>query len=155
VQDPYNVTVLHLLFLLPQWCLTLPPCGGATRHKETWIRLKSFLTSFVSQFKLYPFSPTWSSNSQMPTSQFSPWVCREYSWVVYALAPFSPAPTSFDTTLILTALHPKYNVYFSFFLKDYELDRDLEFSSDSFKLAFKCMSHLATSSHSGMVFEHL
>jgi hypothetical protein len=32
--------------------------------------------SFVNQFKLYPFSPTWSSNSQMSAPHISPWVLR-------------------------------------------------------------------------------
>jgi hypothetical protein len=33
-QDLYDVTAWHLFFLLPQWCLALPPCGGAIGHKE-------------------------------------------------------------------------------------------------------------------------
>jgi hypothetical protein len=32
-------------------------------------------------------------------------------------------------------LHPKINGHFSFFLKNYEPNQNLEFSSDSFKLA--------------------
>ncbi len=43
---------------------------------------------------------------------------------------------SFDTTLTLTTLHPKLDNFFMFFLENYELDQDLEFSFDSFKLAF-------------------
>jgi hypothetical protein len=45
---------------------------------------------------------------------------KEYSRVVCALAPFSPAPTSFDTTSAFTTLHPKSNGYFPLFLEDYE-----------------------------------
>ncbi len=43
---------------------------------------------------------------------------------------------SSDTTLNLTALHPKLNGYFSFLKKVYELDQDLNLSSNSFKLTF-------------------
>jgi hypothetical protein len=42
-----------------------------------------------------------------------------------------------------------------FLLKDYELDHDLELSSDFFKLTFQHMSHLFASNLSRMVFEHL
>jgi hypothetical protein len=75
--------------------------------------------------------------------------------VARVLAPFFPAPTSFDTTLVFIALHPKSNGYFLFFLEDYELNQDLELSFDSFKLVFQCMPHLSTSGLSKMVFEHL
>ncbi len=61
---------------------------------------------------------------------------REYFWATYALAPFFPTPTSFDTTSSLTTLYFESNGYFPFFLKDYELNQDLELSSNSFKLAF-------------------
>jgi hypothetical protein len=44
-QDPYDVTTWHLLFLLPQLCFVLPLRGKATRHRETQILLKRFLTS--------------------------------------------------------------------------------------------------------------
>jgi hypothetical protein len=43
VQNLYNVVVWHLLFLLPQWCFTLPLHGEAMRHKEMWIQFKHFL----------------------------------------------------------------------------------------------------------------
>jgi len=33
-QDSYDVATCHLLLLLPQWCLVLPPRGGAIRHRE-------------------------------------------------------------------------------------------------------------------------
>jgi hypothetical protein len=36
-QNPYDVVVWHLLFLLPQWCLVFPLCGGAMGHKEMQI----------------------------------------------------------------------------------------------------------------------
>jgi hypothetical protein len=62
---------------------------------------------------------------------------------------------SFDTTSTLTVLHLKSNSYFSLFFKDYELDHDLELSSNSFKLAFQCMLHLSASGPSRMIFEHL
>jgi hypothetical protein len=72
----------------------------------------------------------------------------EYFRVVHALAPFFLAPMSFDTTLDLITLHLKLDGYFSLCLEDYELDKDLELFSDSFKLAFQCMSHLLASGHS-------
>jgi hypothetical protein len=71
------------------------------------------------------------------------------------LASFAPTPTSFDTTSVFTTLHLKSNGYFSFFLKNYELDQDLELSSDSFKLAFQCMLHLSASGPFMTIFEHL
>jgi hypothetical protein len=80
---------------------------------------------------------------------------REYSQVAHGLAPFSPTPTSFDTTLALTTLHPKSNGYYSLFLENYESNQDFELSLDSFKLAFQRMPHLSTSGLSRMVFEHL
>jgi hypothetical protein len=43
MQDPYDVVVWHLFFLLPQWCFILPPHGGVAGHRETQIRLKCFL----------------------------------------------------------------------------------------------------------------
>jgi len=70
------------------------------------------------------------------------------------LAPFSPTPISSNTTSIFTALHPKSNGYFLLFLEDYELNQDLQLSSDSFKLMFQQMLHLSTSGIFGMVFEH-
>jgi hypothetical protein len=79
----------------------------------------------------------------------------EYFRATHALAPFSPAPISSNTTLIFTALHLDLDGYFLFFLKDYEPDRDLKFSSDYFKLALQHMSHLLASGFSRMVFEHL
>jgi hypothetical protein len=41
---------------------------------------------------------------------------------------------SFDTTLTLIALHFESYGYFMFFLNDYELNQDIEFSFNSFKL---------------------
>ncbi len=76
---------------------------------------------------------------------------REYFKVTCTLAPFSPAPLSSDTILALIALHPELDGYFSLFLENYELDQDLEFSSDSFNLAFQCMPHLLVSGPFGMV----
>jgi hypothetical protein len=54
---------------------------------------------------------------------------RKYFKATRALAPFSPAPTSFDTTLALTALHPNSNGYFSPFLEKYEPNQNFELSS--------------------------
>jgi hypothetical protein len=71
------------------------------------------------------------------------------------LALVSFAPTSFDTTLAFTTLHPRSNSYFLFFLKNYELDQDLKFSSNSFKLTFQHMLHLLVSGPFGMAFEHV
>jgi hypothetical protein len=71
------------------------------------------------------------------------------------LAPFSLAPMSFDTTLIIFALHHESNGFFPFFLKDYELYQDL-----SFHLIFSsyhsntCRIYLQMALY-GMVFEHL
>jgi hypothetical protein len=50
----------------------------------------------------------------------------EYFRANYALAPFSPIPTSFNTTPSLIALHHESNGYFPLFLKDYEPDQNLE-----------------------------
>jgi len=47
-----------------------------------------------------------------------------------------PAPMSFNTTLIFTALHLELDGYFPLFIKNYEPNQDLEFFYDSFKLTF-------------------
>jgi len=47
---------------------------------------------------------------------------REYFRATHTLAPFSFAPTSFNTTLVFIALHHELDGYFLLFLKDYELD---------------------------------
>jgi hypothetical protein len=80
---------------------------------------------------------------------------REYFKATHTLAPFFPTPTSFDTISTLTALHLKSNGYFPLFLKNYELDQNLEFFFNSFKFAFQHMPHLWVSGQFGMVFEHL
>jgi hypothetical protein len=80
---------------------------------------------------------------------------REYSRATRTLAPFSLAPTPSDITLAFTALHPKSNRYFPFFLEEYEPNQNFKFSFNSFKLAFQHMPHLLASGHYGMVFEHL
>jgi hypothetical protein len=41
--DPYDVITWCLLFLLPQWCLVLPPEKGGISHRETKIQFKFFL----------------------------------------------------------------------------------------------------------------
>ncbi len=64
-------------------------------------------------------------------------------------------PTSSNTTSTFTALHPKSNGYFLFFLEDYEPDQNIKFSSNYFKMAFQHMFHLSASGPSWMVFEHL
>jgi len=58
----------------------------------------------------------------------------EYFWVTHALAPFSLAPMSFDTTPALTALHLESYNYFPLFFEDYKPDQNFELSFDSFKL---------------------
>ncbi len=78
---------------------------------------------------------------------------REYSQATCALAPFSPALTSSDTTSTLTTLHPKANGYFPFFLENYKLNQKFKLSFDSLKLAFQHMSHLMASGLFGMIFE--
>jgi hypothetical protein len=78
----------------------------------------------------------------------------EYFRVAHTLTSFCFTPTSFDTSLALTALHPKLDGYFSFFFDDYEPDQYLKFYLDSFKLAFQCTSHLSANGFIGMVFEH-
>jgi hypothetical protein len=50
-QDFYDVVAWHLLFLLPQWCFILPPCGGTTWHRETWIQFKHFLVGDSESLK--------------------------------------------------------------------------------------------------------
>jgi hypothetical protein len=77
---------------------------------------------------------------------------KEYFQVTHVLAPFTPSPTSFDTTSILITLHPKSNGHFPLFLKDYELDQNFKLSSNSFKLTFQHMLHLSASGPSMMVF---
>jgi hypothetical protein len=79
----------------------------------------------------------------------------EYSRTISALPPFSPTPTSFNTTLAFIALHHESNCYCPFFLDDYELNQNLKLSFDSFKLTFQCMPHLLANGPSKMVFEHL
>jgi hypothetical protein len=79
----------------------------------------------------------------------------EYFRATYTLALFPLTPMSSDTTLVLTTLHPKLDGYFSLFLEVYELDQDLDLSSNSFKLTFQRMLHLSISGPSMMVFEHL
>jgi hypothetical protein len=51
------------------------------------------------------------------------------------LAPFSPTLLS-----IFTTLHLELDGHFLLFLKDYELNQDLELSSNSYKLTFQHMS---------------
>jgi hypothetical protein len=79
----------------------------------------------------------------------------EYFKVTRALAPFFNAPMSFDTTLVFITLHPESNGYFLLFLEDYELNQDLKFSFNSFKLTFQHMSRMSISGLFRMVFEHL
>jgi hypothetical protein len=73
MQDSYDVATWHLLFLLLQWFLDLPPCDEAMGHKETHIQFKFFLASewenlheefffanpsFGDKFEFNVFSPT-------------------------------------------------------------------------------------------------
>jgi hypothetical protein len=80
---------------------------------------------------------------------------REYSQVTRVLAPFSPTPTSSNTTSTFITLQLESNGYFPLFLKDYKLDQDLKLSFDSFKLAFQRTPHLSSNGPFKMVFEHL
>jgi hypothetical protein len=115
------------------------------------IQLKHFLASdWENMYKAFIFlaSTSAKNSNSMPLAQHDPPThkhlfhnlvlrCVEkYFQTTHILAPFSPAPMSFDTTLTLTTLHPKLDNFFMFFLENYELDQDLEFSFDSFKLAF-------------------
>jgi len=77
---------------------------------------------------------------------------REYLKTTHALAPVFFAPTSFDTALAFTTLHPQSNCCFPLFLEDYEPDQDFKFFSNSFKLTFQHMLHLLVNGHFGMVF---
>jgi hypothetical protein len=58
-----------------------------------------------------------------------------------------------NTTSTLIALQPESDGYFSLFFENYEVDQDLELSSNSFKLVVHHMLHLLTSG--GMVLEHV
>ncbi len=78
----------------------------------------------------------------------------EHSRIICTLAPFSPTPTSFNTTSILTTLHPNSYGYFLLILNHYEPDQNFKLSSKSFKLAFQRMPHLLVSGLSRMVFKH-
>jgi len=164
------VATWYLLLLLTQWCLILPPRDGTIRHRKTWIRLKRFLAidweNLQEEFFLQAQVLSTSLNSicfpqhDPPTHKrlfhsLAFGCVREYSWTSWALAPFSPTPTSFDTTSALTTLHFKSSGYFLFFYKDYEPNQDLELSFDSFKLALQCMQLLSASGPFGTVFEHL
>jgi len=80
---------------------------------------------------------------------------REYFRTTQVLAPFSLAPTSFETILVLTNLHLESYGFFSLFLEDHKLDQDLKLSSNFFKLAFQCMLHLFINGHYVMVFERI
>jgi hypothetical protein len=80
---------------------------------------------------------------------------KQYFQTTCISAPFSFAPTSSYTTSALIALHHELNGYFPLFLENYKPDKDLELSSNSFKLAFQHMLHLLINDPSGMVFEHL
>jgi hypothetical protein len=61
---------------------------------------------------------------------------RENFQAIHVLAPFSLTHASFNTTSTLIALHLKSNGYISLFLEDYNLNQDLEFSSNSFSWHF-------------------
>jgi hypothetical protein len=78
----------------------------------------------------------------------------EYFKTTHDLAPFSPTPTSFNTTLTFTALHHESYGYFSFFLDDYRPGQNLKLSFDSFKLTFQCMPHMLANGLFKIVFEH-
>ncbi len=108
------------------------PSWQGDMHRETQIRLKSFLTSnwenLHEEFILRAQVFVANSNS-MPLPQHDPPTHKhlfhslilehatKYFRIVHALALFFLTPTSFNTTLALTALHPKSNGYFPLFLE--------------------------------------
>jgi hypothetical protein len=107
MQDPYNVTIWHLLLFLPQWCLVLPPHDGVIGQKETRFQLKHFLTSnwenLQKEFFLRTLALLANSNSiffpQCDPPTHKHLFCsltlgraREYFRVVRTLAPFFPTP---------------------------------------------------------------
>jgi len=119
-QDLYNVVAWHLLFMLPEWCLTLPLRGRVTKHKETWIWVKHFLTSDYEnlQKEFFFVNPTLSASLTLilfpqhdpPTHKnlfrnLTFGHVRKYSWATHVLAPFFFTAMSFDTTSTLTTLH--------------------------------------------------
>jgi hypothetical protein len=75
-----------------------------------------------------------ASSSLMPLTQHDPLVHKrffrnlvlrhfeEYFRVAHVLAPFSFTTTSFNTTLIFTALHFELDGYFLLFLENYKPD---------------------------------
>jgi hypothetical protein len=66
------------------------------------------------------------------------------------------ALTSSETIGALQMFHPLNLSYpYKNFLPDFQLDSNLEFSSDSFKLTFIQSPYLSTSGPSGMVSKHL
>jgi hypothetical protein len=80
---------------------------------------------------------------------------REHFRAICALAPFSTTPISFDATLTFTMLHFNSCGYFPLILEAYELDQDLNLSSNSFKQTFQHMPHPSKSGLSRIIFEHL
>jgi len=62
---------------------------------------------------------------------------------------------SSNTNSTFTTLHFESNGYFSFLLKDYNLNQEINISCNSFKLTFQRISHLSNIGIFGMVFEHL
>jgi hypothetical protein len=63
----------------------------------------------------------------------------EYFRTTNVLAPFSPTPTSSNTTMSFTTLHFELGNFFPFFLEDYKPNQNLELSFDFFKLTFQHM----------------
>jgi len=109
-----------------------------------------------------------ASSSSVPLPQHDPlahkclnfhssvsWMCRGIFSNIHILAPFSPTPTSSNTTLALTTLHLKSNGCFPLFLEDYKPYQRLKLSFDSIKLIFQHMPQLSTSGPFGMIFKHL
>ncbi len=145
-------------------------CPHVARQQGIGIWFKCFLAgdweNMKDEFSFRTQALVANSNS-VPFPQHNPLVhkrflhslvlgdVREYFKTTCALAPFFNTPMSFDTTLVFIALHPESNGYFLLFLKDYELNQDLEFSSNSFKLTFHRMSCMLISGLFRMVFEHL
>jgi hypothetical protein len=111
--------------------------------------------SFGGQFELNPFPQHDPPTHKYLLHNLTIGHAGEYFRAACTLAPFSPTPTSFDITSIFTTLDPELDGYFLFFLEDYELDQDLELSSDYFKLTFQHMPHLFASGPFEIIFKHL
>jgi hypothetical protein len=132
-QDPYDVAIWHLLFLLPQWRLTLPPRGGAIGHTEMPIQFKHFLIGDHENLDFFLQAQVLTSLNSMPLPQHDPRVhkhlfhslvlgcAKEYVRATCVLAPLFLTSTSSNTTSIIFTLHPQLDGFLPLFLEEYEL----------------------------------